>query len=72
LSDVLAHPAIKTIYVLEGTLNVQLTDEESWIEAHAEDGVYLPAGTRHRFLNFTTQPVRLLFQLVPESGSVNP
>ncbi len=72
LSDVLAQPAIKTIYVLEGTLNVQLPEGESWIEAHAEDGVYLPAGTRHRFLNFTTQPVRFLFQLVPESGSGNP
>lgn len=64
-SDVFAHDGIKTIYVLEGTLNVQLPEEESWIEADAADGVYLPAGTNHRLLNFTTEPVSALFQIVP-------
>ncbi len=65
LSDLLVSSAIKTMYVLEGTLNVQLPNEEAWIEAHAEDGVFLPADTPHRLLNFTTSPVKVLFQLVP-------
>jgi quercetin dioxygenase-like cupin family protein len=64
-SDVFVHHGIKTLYVLDGRLNVQLPDEESWIEANAADGVYLPAGTPHRLLNFTTDPVSLLFQIVP-------
>jgi len=67
-SDVFEHAGIKTLYVLEGTLNVQLPEQESWIEARAADGVYLPAGTRHRFLNFTTEPVKALFQIVPSDG----
>jgi quercetin dioxygenase-like cupin family protein len=71
LSDLLVSPAIKTMYVLEGTLNVQLPNEESWIEAQTEDGVFLPADTPHRLLNFTTRPVKVLFQLVPPSRTVD-
>jgi quercetin dioxygenase-like cupin family protein len=69
-SDVFVHQGIKTLYVLDGTLNVQLPTEESWIEANAADGVYLPAETPHRFLNFTTDPVSLLFQIVPSEEPV--
>lgn len=65
LSDELVHDEIKTLYVLEGTVNVQLPAEESWIKAGPEDGVYLPPGTPHRFLNFTTSPAEFIFQLVP-------
>jgi quercetin dioxygenase-like cupin family protein len=68
-SDVYAHDGIKTLYVLEGRLNVQLPEEESWIEADAADGVYLPAGVSHRFLNFTTEPTRALFQIVPSESA---
>jgi quercetin dioxygenase-like cupin family protein len=64
-SDVFTHAGIKTLYVLDGRLNVQLPSEESWIETDVADGVYLPAETPHRFLNFTTDPVRALFQIVP-------
>lgn len=69
LSDLFVSTEIKTIYVLSGTLNVQLPDEESWIEARAQDGVYLPAGTPHRFLNFGTSAVEFIFQLVPVDSS---
>jgi len=63
--------AIKTMYVLEGTLNVQLPESETWLEAHAEDGVYLPPETPHRLLNFTTSPAKALFQLVPPSAATD-
>jgi quercetin dioxygenase-like cupin family protein len=67
-SDVVVHDGIKTFYVLEGILNVQLPEQESWIEANQADGVYLPAGTPHRLLNFTTRPVKALFQIVPSDS----
>jgi quercetin dioxygenase-like cupin family protein len=64
-SDVLRHEGTKTLYVLDGTLHVQLPDAESWLEARAQDGVYLPARTPHRVLNFGTGPCSALFQVVP-------
>jgi quercetin dioxygenase-like cupin family protein len=67
-SDLFVDPAIKTLYVLEGVLNVQLPERRSWLEAGEADGVYLPAGTPHRFLNFATEPCKALFQLVPPTA----
>lgn len=45
-------------YVLEGTLHVQVGDQE--VEAHAGSGVFVPRGTAHTYWNPGPGPVRYL------------
>jgi mannose-6-phosphate isomerase-like protein (cupin superfamily) len=45
-------------YVLEGSLTVQLGEEE--IEAHTGSGILVPRGTAHTYWNPSAEPVRYL------------
>jgi mannose-6-phosphate isomerase-like protein (cupin superfamily) len=64
----LAHGGDKSLYVLDGVLNVFCPDGGSgqqWFELHPRDGFYLPERTRHEFHNVTGQPVQFVFGVAP-------
>jgi mannose-6-phosphate isomerase-like protein (cupin superfamily) len=50
-------------YVLEGTLRVQVGEEE--VEARAGAGVFVPRGTPHTYWNPGPGPVRYLLVMTP-------
>ncbi len=65
------HGGDKSVYVLEGTVNVYLPDADGpngqrWFELAPRDGFYLPEGTRHQFRNIGGEAVELLFAVAPD------
>jgi mannose-6-phosphate isomerase-like protein (cupin superfamily) len=50
-------------YVLEGSLTVQLGEEE--IEAHTGSGILASRGTAHTYWNPSDEPVRYLLLMTP-------
>ncbi|MDQ3692203.1 MAG: cupin domain-containing protein [Chloroflexota bacterium] len=62
-----AHGGDKSLYVVEGTLNVRLPDHAapSWFELGPADGFYLPMGTRHQLYNITGRPATVVFGVAP-------
>jgi putative monooxygenase len=51
------------LYVVRGTLNVRVDDE--WITLHANEGLMVPIGVRHRVENNGTGPGFAVFSLSP-------
>jgi quercetin dioxygenase-like cupin family protein len=66
-----SHRGDKSLYVLEGTLNVYLPDADGplgqrWFELGPRDGFYLPEGTRHQLRNISNESVEALFAVAPD------
>lgn len=67
-SDILCHPGDKSLYVLQGTLNIYCPEKvegPSWFELQPQDGFFAPARTPHQFHNITDRPVELIFGVAP-------
>lgn len=66
--DAETHGGDESIYVLEGTLNVQINDGQrpNWFEVKAGDACYIPTGVAHEYWNITGQPVKALFGVAPK------
>jgi mannose-6-phosphate isomerase-like protein (cupin superfamily) len=67
-SDLHTHQGDESIYLLEGSLNVNTPKSEgqqSFILKPA-DGFYVPKGTPHQFFNMSDQPLTLLFGVAPK------
>ena len=66
-SDVQQHAGDESLYVLEGTLNMRLPDNDGqrWFELNPKDGFYIPQGVPHHYYNISDQPVRLIFGVAP-------
>jgi quercetin dioxygenase-like cupin family protein len=63
-TDRLVRSGAETLYVLDGTVGVELPEAGTWLEAGPRDGVYLPAGTPHRLLNVGAGSASVVFQVV--------
>jgi quercetin dioxygenase-like cupin family protein len=66
-SDFEVHAGDESLYLLEGTLNVQIPngDGPRWSELGPRDGFYVPIGVPHRYCNYTDQPVRAIIAVAP-------
>jgi mannose-6-phosphate isomerase-like protein (cupin superfamily) len=53
----------ESLYILEGRCEVEIGDER--LLATAGDLVWMPRGTRHRFGNPGSEPLRLIMTFVP-------
>jgi quercetin dioxygenase-like cupin family protein len=62
------HRGDESVYLLEGTLNIHLPENEGqrWFELQPHDGFYIPQGTPHQYYNISGEPVRLLFGVAPD------
>ena len=66
-----SHRGDKSLYVLDGTLNVYLPDADGplgqrWFELGPGDGFYLPEGTRHQLRNISGESAVVLFAVAPD------
>jgi quercetin dioxygenase-like cupin family protein len=66
-SDVQIHGGDESLYLLEGTLNIRLpeNDGQRWFELKPRDGFYIPEGVPHQYYNISDQPVSLIFGVAP-------
>lgn len=66
-SDVQIHAGDESFYLLEGTLNIRLPENEGrrWFELEPRDGFYIPQGTPHQYYNISDRPVSLIFGVAP-------
>ena len=57
--------------MLEGEAGVRLpeNDGQIWFELRPEDGMYIPAGTPHRYQSFSGRPATLFFIVAPSYAS---
>ena len=66
--DLHTHGGDESLYVLEGTLNIRVPDNDKgpkWFELKPGDGFYMPHGTAHQYYNYTDKPVKFLFGVAP-------
>lgn len=56
------------LYVLEGTLNVRVPDDDGprWFEVCPDDGFYLPEKASYQFFNGLDTPARFVFGVAPD------
>ena len=74
-SEMESHPGDETLYALEGDLTVRTIgpDEKedkksaSYMGHQIQQGekLLIPEGTRHRYINFTEEPVKVFFAVAP-------
>jgi quercetin dioxygenase-like cupin family protein len=66
-TDAHAHGGDESLYVLGGTLNVRVADNDGqrWFELKPRDGFYLPEGVPHQYYNVSAEPTRLIFGVAP-------
>lgn len=66
-SDIELHAGDESLYLLEGTLNIRLpeNDGQRWFELKPKDGFYIPEGVPHQYYNISDQPVSLIFGVAP-------
>jgi quercetin dioxygenase-like cupin family protein len=67
-SDIQLHAGDESLYLLEGTLNIRLPENEGqrWFELNPRDGFYIPQGVPHQYYNISDQPVTLIFGVAPD------
>jgi mannose-6-phosphate isomerase-like protein (cupin superfamily) len=63
-----SHGGDESLYLLEGSLNVRVPENEGqrWFELKPKDGFYLPQGTPHQYYNMSNQPVSFIFGVAPD------
>ena len=66
-SSVQVHAGDESLYVLDGTLNVRVpeNDGQRWFELTPGDGFYLPQGVPHQYYNMTDKPAGVIFGVAP-------
>lgn len=66
-SDIHTHAGDEGLYLLEGTLNVSVPENNGarWFELKPGDGFYIPEGVPHQYYNFTDRPAKFLFGVAP-------
>ena len=66
-TDAQAHSGDEGLYLLAGTLNLRLPENEGqrWFELNPRDGFYIPQGVPHQYYNLSDQPVSLIFGVAP-------
>lgn len=66
-SDLQTHPGDESLYLLEGTLNIHIPDNDGqrWFEVNPHDGFYIPEGVPHAYYNYSGAPVKFLFGVAP-------
>jgi quercetin dioxygenase-like cupin family protein len=66
-SDPEVHGGDESLYLLSGTLNIRLPENngQRWFELRPGDGFYIPEGVPHQYYNMTGQPVEALFGVAP-------
>jgi quercetin dioxygenase-like cupin family protein len=66
-TEVHAHGGDESLYLLAGTLNVRVPDNngQRWFELKPRDGFYLPEGVPHQYYNVSAEPARLIFGVAP-------
>ena len=71
-SDAETHGGDESLFVLEGVLNVQISNGEGprWSELGPKDGFYIPIGVSHRYRNYSDRPVRALIAVAPRFEAV--
>ena len=57
------HNQVETFYIVEGQMEILLGDQV--YEAKAGDFVHVSKGTRHRFVNRSQTPTKMIFTFVP-------
>jgi quercetin dioxygenase-like cupin family protein len=67
-SDVETHAGDEALYLLEGTLQVNLPERDGtpWHELRPRDGFFIPEGTPHQYANLSDQAVTFLFGIAPQ------
>jgi mannose-6-phosphate isomerase-like protein (cupin superfamily) len=67
-TDVQAHGGDEGLYLLDGSLNMRLPENEGqrWFELKPGDGFYIPHGTPHQYYNFTERSASLIFGVAPD------
>lgn len=70
-SDIHSHRGDESLYVIEGTLHINLpeTDGQRWFELKPGDGFYIPEGTPHQYHNITDESTDMVFAVAPEYKS---
>jgi len=66
-TDIQRHGGDESLYLLEGTLNVRLPENEGqrWFELKPGDGFYIPENTPHQYYNVSERPLSLIFGVAP-------
>ena len=64
-SDDRSHPSDKVIFVTAGKLHVYLPESYDWFELDEWDLLYVPAGTKHQYWNYTGRVASFAFMVVP-------
>jgi quercetin dioxygenase-like cupin family protein len=66
-SDMQIHGGDESLYLLEGSLNMRLpeNDGQRWFELKPGDGFYIPQGTPHQYYNMSNRLVTLVFGVAP-------
>lgn len=59
------HPSDKVIFNLLGRLHVYLPQTFDWFELNRWDVLYVPPNVPHQYWNYTSDPLRFAFMLVP-------
>jgi quercetin dioxygenase-like cupin family protein len=67
-SDIHVHQGDESLYLLEGSLNLHLpeNDGQRWFELNARDGFYIPQETPHQYYNISDQPATFIFGVAPK------
>ncbi len=67
-TDVQAHGGDEGLYLLDGSLNMRLPENEGqrWFELKPGDGFYIPQGTPHQYYNITERSASLIFGIAPD------
>ncbi|HYN88688.1 MAG TPA: cupin domain-containing protein [Ardenticatenaceae bacterium] len=73
-TDVHAHGGDESLYLLEGTLNVRVPENDGprWFELNPRDGFYIPQGTPHQYYNVSDRMVKLIFGVAPSYFAPQP
>ncbi len=66
-SDLQVHGGDELAFMLDGEAGIRLPEHEgqTWFELRAEDGLYIPAGTPHRYQNFSSRTATLFVIVGP-------
>lgn len=64
-SEERSHPSDKVIFNLFGQLHIYLPESYEWFELNRWDVLYLPPNAVHQYWNYSAEPVKFAFMVVP-------